>query len=271
MNRKMKEFSFDMSKQVNLDAAEEPALLQLILMATNLVDHAKDSGLILRLAGGLACWCHSPEAADLLSMRVAPYSDIDFAARMTDKDALTRLFASHGFHEDLRTATVPGLRRSLLKSPETDQLVDVSYDVLEYNHRIVLRDRITVDYPTLSPSDLLLQKLQIVEFTQKDCCDAMMLVIAHEVSEQEGNCLNIKYLAELCSSDWGLWRTATGNLHALGLRLDEWPLAEARKRAAQKRLEALSYGLHTCQKSIGWKLRSLLGDRVPWYTAVDCL
>ena len=38
----------------------------------------------------------------------------------------------------------------------------------------------------------------------------------HPVEEEDGDAINGAHIARLCASDWGLWRTFTANLDALG-------------------------------------------------------
>jgi hypothetical protein len=60
---------------------------------------------------------------------------------------------------------------------------------------------------------LLLTKLEIVEFTEKDAKDVIVLVRDHKIGDSDApETINAKYMAKLFANDWGFWYTATTNL-----------------------------------------------------------
>ena len=64
-------------------------------------------------------------------------------------------------------------------------------------------------------SDLLLQKLQIVQINDKDLKDAMLLFLAAPVGDGDQNMINQKYIGKLLSDDWGFYFTSTANLQKI--------------------------------------------------------
>src|SRR5204862_243936 len=78
-----------------------------------------------------------------------------------------------------------------------------------------LGPRLPLDAPTLTVSDLLLTKLQIVELNAKDADDAAVLLRTHDLGRGEGDHVDLDYLAGLAGDDWGLWRTLAGTLERL--------------------------------------------------------
>jgi hypothetical protein len=135
--------------------------------------------------------------------------------------------------------------------------------VLDFRHRI---ERMPV---TLDVTDLLLSKLQIFEINEKDLQDALYLLAAFPVGEDDapGTISPIR-LCEVVCQDWGWWRTVSGNLDRIG-DLGSEDLArlvppdppfdpvEAARRLRHEADEA--------PKTLKWKLRSKVGDRVQWY------
>ena len=55
--------------------------------------------------------------------------------------------------------------------------------------------------------------MQIVEINEKDVIDTIMLLLEHPLGDIDQETINIARVAQLCASDWGLWRTTTMNLN----------------------------------------------------------
>jgi hypothetical protein len=122
-------------------------------------------------------------------------------------------------------------------------------------HRIELADRLALDSPTLTATDLLLTKLQVVELNEKDADDAALLLAEHEVGRGNGDWIDADYLAAVAADDWGFWRTMTGTLARL---VELRPLVAAKARA-------LEHILDEAPKSRRFKLRARVGERKRWY------
>jgi hypothetical protein len=98
----------------------------------------------------------------------------------------------------------------------------------------------------------------------------MMLLRQHGISEDgsDQHTLDGSYLASLCSSDWGLWRTATMNLEKAAKLAVEY-LGADDSRIVAGRLNVLLRLIDDAPKSIAWRLRSKVGDRMKWYREVE--
>ena len=147
---------------------------------------------------------------------------------------------------------------------------DVFIDKLRFCHEIDFRGRLEIEDTTISLVDLLLEKLQIVEINRKDLVDMMMLLRQHEVSEDgsDEHLIDGAYLASLCGSNWGLWRTSTMNLHkASSLALDYLPPEDS--EVVCDRLEVLVRLIDDAPKGLKWRARSRVGDKVKWYRDVE--
>jgi hypothetical protein len=119
--------------------------------------------------------------------------------------------------------------------------------------------------PTLSIEDLVLSKLQIVELTPGDLEDLTTMVTVHGLSGEPGErddpeVIDVDYLTGILGDDWGFWRTALGNLE----KLNEHVGAEARTKV-QKLIDLVN----DSPKTIRWKLRARIGERVQWWQDVD--
>jgi hypothetical protein len=77
-------------------------------------------------------------------------------------------------------------------------------------------------------------------------------------------------VAGLCGSDWGLWRTVTMNLDKVGRLAQGYPQLEpGDKGRVSDQVQAAVARIEAEPKSVGWRLRSRVGDRVKWYKDVD--
>jgi hypothetical protein len=187
-----------------------------------IVNEAAKQGLILRIMGALAIRHHTIDFSELHTNlgRVGKqeFTDIDFISYRKFANPLERFFTGIGYLPN-RGAKLMGVvwaSRHIYDAPKGFH-VDVFFDkLLAANHPIDFRKRLELDSPTVSPTDLLLEKAQIVFPGEKDVKDMMLLLRAHEIAaREEENKINGKFIAQLLSSDWGFWYTLTNNLRQL--------------------------------------------------------
>jgi hypothetical protein len=109
--------------------------------------------------------------------------------------------------------------------------------------------------------------------------DALILLAEHPLADDDGSgdsatgtaAINRKRINEILANDWGWWRTVTGNLdklaHFLEVEIREGELETGRPHRfdAATQLAALRAAIEAAPKSTRWKLRSRVGDRMPWY------
>ena len=149
---------------------------------------------------------------------------------------------------------------------------DVFFDkLLAANHPIDFRKRLELDSPTITPSDMLLEKLQIVFPGEKDVKDLLLLLHAHGVAAgEEKDRIDGKYIAQLLSGDWGFWYTVTTNLRGLKEHSAaiETLTAEERQDLSGK-VDQLLRMIDEEPKSTGWKMRGTIGAKKRWYNPVE--
>jgi len=127
-----------------------------------------------------------------------------------------------------------------------------------------------IDHPTISLSDLLLEKLQIVEINEKDIIDCIILFREHEVGEDDKTTINMKYISKLFSGDWGWWRTGTMNLDKIKHFAEKYDkLTDEDKKIVIERIDKLREAIDKHPKSMGWKMRAKVGDKKKWYRDVE--
>jgi hypothetical protein len=174
-----------------------------------------------------------------------------------------------GFVGDQRFNLLHGDRQMYFTTADGQTSVDVIMDKLNMCHVLEFKGRIDRMPDTLDVTDLLLSKLQIVELNRKDVHDILHLLSGFEVREgDEPSTVGLGRIGKIVGEDWGWWRTVTGNLEKIavladGEHRDLVPEARQFDPAAQAR--AIREFCETCLKTIKWKLRAKVGERVQWY------
>ena len=191
-----------------MDAAVRQRNLALLAEGEALVENAAAAGLAVRLLGGVAVMHHCPQVRASGGSRTI--ADLDLMASSGQSRKLSAYLVGRGYQAEARFNALHGQDRMLFHGP-LGQL-DVLVGTVEMCHRLEMDGRLILETPTLSATDLLLTKLQIVEINHKDVVDAIDLLDAHELGSTEGDVINLTYLGEVTARDWGLWRTIKGTL-----------------------------------------------------------
>ncbi|MBD3367333.1 MAG: hypothetical protein GF405_04025 [Candidatus Eisenbacteria bacterium] len=235
-----------------------------------LVAKADEHGATIRVLGALAFRIKCPDYKWMEYENERVLTDIDFMAYMKEIDRVQDTFFDLGWEENQNVLRLFGDKRRIFYHPTEPVHTDIFIDKLRFCHEIDFRGRLELDSPTITLADLLLEKLQIVEINRKDLIDVMMLLRQHAVSETEGDnaAVDGAYIARLMGGDWGFWRTATMNIEKVERFADEY-LGIDEAAPVKKRLAVLSRLIDDQPKSMAWKLRSKIGDRVTWYREVE--
>ena len=229
-----------------------------------------DASIILRVIGSLAFQMHCPEYGYIQEAMGRAYTDIDFAAYRKQTKEIKELMDKLGYTENREVFIVSEGERSIFDKPDTGLHVDVFYEKLDFCHVIRWEGRLEVDNPTIPLAEMLLEKMQIVQINEKDVIDTIMLLLEHPFGDIDQETINIKYISELCSSDWGLWRTTTMNLdkvRQLAQGYDQ--LTDEQKTHVETQVTTALERIEQEPKTLAWRLRARVGDRVKWYKEVD--
>ena len=157
--------------------------------SVKLLDEAKESGLILKIIGGTAVRLHmSQKGLDLLNRLGRELKiELDLVGLSKQKGDIRKFFERKGWAFDSYmfyfTMSTTVRNRYIFRGEKFD--IDVFFDELDMCHKIDLRRRLELDHPTISLSDLLLSKLQIVDFTKKGAIDTVAILLDHEIGEEE--------------------------------------------------------------------------------------
>ncbi len=232
-----------------------------IAEGSRIAEAAAERAVPLRLVGGVAVALSCPSSQRPPLRR--QYGDIDFATSSDARKKVSGLLEELGYVSDREFNTLYGHRRLYFADPRNRRQVDVFVDEAHLCHHIDFRRRLEVTPVTLAPADLALMKLQVVETNEKDYLDLCAIFADHELTEDDIG-VNYRYVADLCASDWGLWRTVGLVSERTGDFASRLPGFAAAERVAD-RLQRLRSKLDTVPKSRRWKLRSRVGERKRWY------
>ena len=229
--------------------------------ARRLIAAADGQGLLLRALGGVALYLLAPDGKPRLPRRV---KDIDVAVPRGSGRPAARLLEQAGYVGDQMFNALHGSRRLLFIDPAHERHLDVFVGEFSMCHEIPLTARLDRAPLTVPPEELLMSKLQIVEATANDQSDLYSLLVQYDVFAGPGS-LDGSFVAGLCAKDWGLWRTCVGSIDRLLANLESSPLDPGEAARVQARLEALRGHLEAEPKTMKWRLRSQVGDKVRWY------
>ena len=235
-----------------------------------IIKASDEAGILLRVIGSLAFQMHCPEHGYLQEAMGRAYTDIDFAAYRKQTKEIKELMSNLGYTENREVFIVSEGERSIFDRHEIGLHVDVFYEKLDFCHVIRWEGRLEVDGPTIPLAEMLLEKMQIVQINEKDVIDTIMLLMEHPLGDNDKETINIKRVAELCSTDWGLWRTTTMNLDKVRqLAQGYQQLKDEQKAHIQTQVATALERIEQEPKSLAWRLRARVGDRVKWYKEVD--
>src|SRR5262245_56891482 len=263
----------EVAQDAGLRTLEDP-----LAEALRIVEVANSRGLLLRLMGGMAVRAHAPDWTHRTRRREV---DLDFATRGRDRAAVYRLREAEGYTPDKRHNAMFGGQQGWFVDAARNQPVDVLVDKLEMCHRIEFDGRLERSTPTLPVADLLLSKLEIVKLNKKDLLDALILLAEHPLGKDDGDIdsrtgaglISLPRILAHTSSDWGWWRTVTGNLDKLQAYLDtdvvpeDLDVGDGRQARLDPRpqIRDLRAAIDDAPKSTKWKLRARVGEKMTWY------
>lgn len=229
-----------------------------------------ESGILLRVIGSLAFQMHCSEFGYLQAAMGRAYTDIDFGAYSLQARQISDLMTGMGYVENREVYIGSEGERAIFDKPGTGLHVDIFYEKLDFCHAIYWKDRLEIDSPTIPLTELLLEKMQIVQINEKDIIDTIMLLLEHQLGDTDKETINIKLAAQLCANDWGLWRTTTMNLEKVKQLAHHYTqLTSEQKSKVESQVNTILERLNNEPKPLAWRLRDRVGDRVKWYKDVD--
>jgi hypothetical protein len=236
--------------------------------ALKIIRLGAEKGATLRLMGACAIRLHCPKFGYIHKEMKRTVTDIDLVTygkfRPLVKKVLTELGYSPG------AGALYGLGRHIYYDYNKNIEVDVFFDKLEMCHTVDFRGRLELDYPTITVSDLLLEKMQIVKIDEKDVKDTIMLLREHDIGEEERETVNREYITKVLSDDWGFYYTFTENLKKVKKLLGIYKaLTSEDQRNVEMKISELLDAIEKVPKTFKWKVRERIGTSKKWYRDVE--
>ena len=262
---------------------------RLMAEAMDIIDKARSRGVQLRLTGGLAIRRYCTD----LDFMEREYSDIDFIGLSDQKKEIHEVFEGLGYTENryvtqstdsgqlqyIKVEALAGMKaeaeaaaagaRSTYEPPLVDH-VDIFLDVMRMDHDLDVGERLEIDDYAISPADAFIAKMQIGKINQKDVHDVIALVKDVPLRDVDDDAsLDLLYIADVCSRDWGLYQDITTNIDVALAMVDDYGLSEAQQDRVYARLAAIKESVENASKSIRWRLRATVGQRVAWRREIE--
>lgn len=224
---------------------------------------AVDAGVGIKLLGGLGVRVVCPDYPP----RLRRDQDMDFACLAKERKTVAKFLEQVGCVPDRRFNNLNG-DRQMYFTAKSGRPIDVMVDRLTMCHTLDFRPSFRRLPMTVDVVDLLLSKLQIVELNEKDARDIFQLLSCMRIgpaSDAVG--IDSERFREVMASDWGWWRTVTGNLDKLPGLLAEHPhLAQpGMPFDPLAQAEKLHEHADAVPKGLKWRTRASVGDKVRWY------
>lgn len=246
---------------------------QYVAEAEAIIAASAERGLHLRLLGALAVIKQCPGGVWLLEKTNRVLTDLDFMGYEKEIRKVEGMFDELGY-EVLggRGVTMDvWVGRRIFHDPSgSRRRVDVFLDRLDFCHPIELKGRLDLDPVTIPLTDILLEKLQIVEINEKDLKDLVVLLLEHDVADgQEPGTFDLAYITGLLSADWGFYYTVSLNFDRIRRYMETIAELTAEQRTlVGRRLDEIWQVVETAPKGLRWKIRARVGPSRPWYKEV---
>jgi hypothetical protein len=244
--------------------------------ARRIVEAARSHSLQARLVGGLAVrsLCRGAPLCD------RPARDIDLVAPHEQLKALLTVFADLGYAENTYVRLASGGHATQFfrecrherdgRRAHVDDRVDLYLDDFRLHHRVPLRERLGLTDFSVPAGDVLLVKLQRSSPDDDDLRDMLALLSGLRTGDDdEPETIDAGYVARTCARDWGLHHDVARNLERCRLNLDRSGLPPAEAARARDTIARLETALERAAKSLRWRLRSVMGEALPWSDVVD--
>ncbi len=231
-----------------------------------LVSAAETKGIQVRAIGGLAVRAHDKIGHPLF---VRDFADLDVVVAKKQRREFESFMLEAGYSPDKQFNILNGAERQIYHENKSDVKVDVFVGDFVMCHKIPLENRLKADTMTIPLAELLLSKAQILELNRKDALDISSILFNNETGNDDGK-INLQVIAQLCSADWGLYKTVSINLGRVEEVISKEPsMSQEERDLVLKRARAILKTFEDMPKPMAWQLRDRVGTRVKWYIEVE--
>jgi hypothetical protein len=231
--------------------------------AVQLVQAGESARVTIRLLGGVAVRVHGHTRANSAFDR--PCNDIDVVTTRNGGNGTGKVLVQRGYVPHQRFNALNGSERLVFYDKANGRHVDVFVGHFRMCHELPVAARLQVDRVTIPLAELLLTKLQVVHLTDNDVLDIAAILFEHDIAETDDDAVNGPIIATLLGAEWGLWRTSTNSLAAMRARLGALPLSTPESELIRQRIDKLVSLVDAHPKSLRWRARARIGERIRWY------
>ena len=231
-----------------------------------LIEAAEAKKIQIRTIGGLAVNVHNKKKHPLF---IREYGDLDFVVASKQRREFESFMLTVGYSPHKQFNVLNSDQRQIYYHDESEMKIDIFVGDFEMCHKIPLENRLTADPVTIPLAELFLSKIQIVDLNQKDAMDIVSLLLNVQTGNHDKETINLKILADLCSQDWGLYKTTSINLEKVKETVDTTTLTNEEKELISKRIQEILKSFEEMNKPLAWTLRDRVGTRVKWYIEVE--
>jgi hypothetical protein len=240
-------------------------------VALQLATKTRTEGVKFRLFGSSAIFMKCIGGTDILTKNNRVIKDVDAVLPRYDVPKFRQLMKTWGWQEQLElTALTDGTRLRFIDFNDRMMVLDVAVDSLKFNQSLKLTGRFEIDWPTIPVTDLILSKLQIAKLSMNDLVDvAALLDRFNAVPSDEGE-ISLLRIEAICAHSWR-WHRAVSQayLNICQELSDRVVLSAEQADRINNRAWRINEAIRTAPKTLGWKLRSVVGDGMSWVTPVE--
>lgn len=242
-------------------------LADVIAEGERIIEESERRGIELRFLGGLGIYHSCPSASAPPFSRA--YGDIDVIGHERQARGIHELFVALGYSPRSRFNALYGRRRLIFNDLVNMRRVDVFLDVFEMALKLDLSKRIELCRPSLPVADLLLTKAQIIRISEKDLLDIILIFHDHALGADPCRDIEEEYVVRLASREWPIYMALRMNLQRAIDLLPSIEIGEEKRREVELRARTLLRLVEESPKSVSWRLRAGIGERVKWYRDVE--
>ena len=217
----------------------------------NLLSDCKENSIDIRLFGSVALLYLDKTKIDIISKYHGIIGDIDIIIKHEHLTKLEDYCIKQGYTTNRKIKMLYGNKRRSFYL-DNNISIDVFIGDITLCQKIPILNRFNLSYPTITPVDLFLTKIQKLYLSDSDVYD-ITFILEHII--------NFQYIIDLSSKNWNWWKVLTKNI--------DFILKKDINENNNKCLKELLYKLNLCDKTINWKIRNIIGERKQWYNDVE--
>ncbi|MBI5351392.1 MAG: nucleotidyltransferase family protein [Chloroflexi bacterium] len=239
---------------------------EMLAEMNRLVSAAEAKNIQVRAIGGLAVRLHDKFGHPLF---VREFADLDVVVAKKQRREFEVFMPEAGYSPDKQFNILNGSERQIYNDEKRGLKVDVFVGDFVMCHKIPLENRLKADPVTIPLAELLLSKAQILELNRKDALDISSILFNNETGNDDSS-INLHVIAQLCSAEWGLFKTVSINLErVIAIIGQESAMTQAERDLVINRAQSILKTFEAMPKPIAWQLRDRVGTRVKWYIEVE--